>query len=94
METWTLKNGYIVFKKKVLHFVHININSLLLKINELRYLAKSSNASIVGIIETKLDNSISSSENEIEGYDLLRLDQSPRRGGVACYIKRSLAYNY
>ena len=94
METWTLKNGYIVFKKKVLHFVHININSLLLKINELRYLAKSSNATIVGIIETKLDNSISSSENEIEGYDLLRLDQSPRRGGVACYIKRSLAYNY
>ena len=57
METWTLKNGYIVFKKKGLHFVHISINSLLPKINELRYLTKLSNASIVGIIETKLDNS-------------------------------------
>ena len=53
-----------------------------------------SNASIVGIGETKLDDSISSSEIEIEGYDLLRLDQSRRGGGVACYIKRSLAYNY
>ena len=52
------------------------------------------NASIVGIGETKLDDSISSSEIEIEGYGLLRLDRSRRGGGVACYIKRSLAYNY
>ena len=36
---------------------------------------------------------ILSSEIEIEGYDLLRLDPSHRGGGVACYIKRSLAYN-
>ena len=42
--------------------------------------------------ETKLDNSISSSEIEIEGY--LRLDRFRRGGGVVCYIKKSLAYNY
>ena len=53
-----------------------------------------SNAAIVGIGETKLDDSISSSEIEIKGYDLLRLDQSHRGGSVACYIKKSLAYNY
>ena len=53
-----------------------------------------SNTSVVGISETKLDNSISSSKIEIEGYDLLRLDQSRREGGVACYIKKSLAYIY
>ena len=82
------------FKKKGLHFVHININSLLPKIDELQYLTKLSNASIVGIGETKLDDSISSSEIEIEGYDLLRLDQSRRGSGVACYIKKSLAYSY
>ena len=82
---------WAVFKKKGLHFVHININSLLPKIDELRYLTKLSNASIVGIGETKLDDSISSSEIEIEGYDLLRLDRSLRGGGVACYIKKSLA---
>ena len=85
---------WAVFKKKGLHFVHININSLLPKIDELRYLVKLPNASIVGIGETKLDDSISSSEIEIEGYGLLRLDRSRRGGGVACYIKRSLAYNY
>ena len=53
-----------------------------------------SNASIVGIGETKLDDSISSSVIEIEGYYLLRFDRSRRGGGVACYIKKSLAYNY
>ena len=53
-----------------------------------------SNASVVGIGETELDDSISSSEIEFEGYDLLKLDRSRRGGGVACYIKRSLAYNY
>ena len=52
-----------------------------------------SNASIVGIGETKFDVSISSSKIEIEGYDLLRLDRSRRGGGVACYIKKSSAYN-
>ena len=53
-----------------------------------------SNASIVGIGETKLDDSVSSNEIEIEGYDLLRFDRSRKGGSVACYIRRSLAYNY
>ena len=46
------------------------------------------------LLKLNLTTIFSSSENEIEGYDLLRLDQSPRRCGVACYIKRPLAYNY
>ena len=46
-----------IFKKKGLHFFHININSLLLKIDELRYLTKLSNASTTGIGETKLGDS-------------------------------------
>ena len=31
---------------------------------------------------------------EVDGYDLVRLDQLRRGGGVACYIKSSIAYNY
>ena len=52
---------WAVFKKKWPHLVHATINSILPKIDELRYLTKLSNASIAGIGETKLDNSISSS---------------------------------
>ena len=80
------------FKKKGLHFIHININSLLPKIDEIRHMTKITNAATVGIGETKLGKSILSSEIDIEGFDLLRLDRS-RRGGVACYVKKSLAYN-
>ena len=57
-------------------------------------MTKTTDASVVGISETKLDNSVSSSEIEIEGYDLLRLDWSRRGGGVACHVKKLLAYNY
>ena len=82
------------FKKKGLYFIHININSLLPKIDEIRHMTKITNAAIVGIGETKLGESILSSEIDIEGYDLLGLDRSRRSGGVACYVKKSLAYNY
>ena len=70
------------------------MNSLLPKIGELRHLTKTADASVVGISETKLDNSISPSEIEIEGYDLLKLDRSRRGRGVSCYVKKGLAYNY
>ena len=42
-----------VFTRKGLHFIHLNINGLLPKIDELRYIAKNSNAAVIGISETK-----------------------------------------
>ena len=68
--------------------------SLLPKNDEVRYIANITNASIIGISETKLDETILSSELEVDGYDLVRLDQSRRSGGVACYIKSWVAYSY
>ena len=56
------------FTKKGLHFIHININ--IPKIDEIRHMTKITNAAIVGIGETKLDESILSSEIDIEDYDL------------------------
>ena len=82
------------FKKKGLHFVHININNLLPKIDELRHLTKTTDVSVVGISETKFDNSVSSGEFEIEGHNLLRFDRSWRGGGVACYVNKFLEHNY
>ena len=67
-------NCYIahdIFKqKKGLHIFHLNINSLLPKTDEFRFIAKQSNASIIGINESKLDSSISYSELDIEDQDL------------------------
>ena len=77
-----------------MHFIHIYINSLLPKIDEVRYIANITNASIIGICKTKLDKTIWSSELEVDGYDLVRFDQSRIGGGVASYIKSSVAYSY
>ena len=67
---------WTVFKKRGLHFVHININSFLPKINELRYIAKLSEAAVTGISKSELDDSVLSSEIQIENYDLINFDRS------------------
>ena len=83
-----------IFLKKGLHILHLNINSLLPKIDEIRFIAKQSNHYIIGISESKLDLSILNSELDIDEYDLIRLDHSRKGGGVACYIRKSLSYNH
>ena len=82
-----------IFQKRGMHFIHLNINSLLPKIDEIRYVAKLTNATVIGLSETKLDNTVLSSELEIEGYDLVRSDRSRRGGGVAYFVKNSILYN-
>ena len=82
-----------IFRKRGLHFIHLNINSLLLKIDEVRNIAKVSGASVIGVSESKLDNSILNEELNIQGYDLLRCDRNRHGGGVACYIKQNICYN-
>ena len=49
------RNEWDVFNKRGMHFIHININSLLPKIDEVCYIANITNPSIIGISETKLD---------------------------------------
>ena len=44
--------------KKVLHFLHININSLLSKKAEIRYTANKTKAAVIGITESKLDHTV------------------------------------
>ena len=73
--------------------MHISINSLLPKIDELWYIAKLSEATVIGISESKLDDSVLSSEIQIENYELLRSDSNRHGGGVACFIRNDLFYN-
>ena len=84
---------WAVFKKIGLHFVHINVNSLLPKTDELRYIAKLSEAAVIDISESKLDDSVLSSEIQIENYDLIRSDRNRHGGGVACFIRSDFSYN-
>ena len=81
------------FVKKGLHFIHVNINSLLPKIDELRSIAQKSNAAVIGITESKLDESVLNSEIHIDNYSLIRCDRNRHGGGVACYVRDDINYN-
>ena len=80
-----------VFKYKGLHFGHLNVNSLFSKIEELRTPAINTNIPVLGITETKLDNTVSNEELKIDAYN--RQKETKNGGGVACCIKNNIAHN-
>ena len=45
-----------IFNKHGLHMIHLNINSVLSKTDELRVIGKKSKAAVIGVTESKLDN--------------------------------------
>ena len=80
------------FKIKGPHLLHLNVNSLLPIIDELRYIAKLSNAAMIEITESKLDDCILDSEIQTDNYQILRCDKNRKGGGVACYVSNKLSY--
>ena len=64
-KTWS------IFKKRGLHFIHLNINSLPSEIEELRQIAKDTNSAVTGLSERKLDKTIFDSEISIPNYRLI-----------------------
>ena len=63
------------------------------KIDEFRNIAKLSNAAVIGISESKLDDSILPSEIHIDNYNTLCCDRNRHGGGVVCYTRNDLSYD-
>ena len=80
------------FSNRGLHLIHLNINSLLPKIDELRDIAKRTKAAVIGISESKLDSTVLDPEIYIDNYEILRFDRNRHGGGVACYIRSDISY--
>ena len=80
-----------ISETKGLHLMYLKINSILPKIDELRYIARANNGAVIGISESKLDKSITNSEIIIDNHDL-RWYQNRNGGGVACYIRKDSSY--
>ena len=70
-----------------MHISHLNMSSLLPKVDYTGFIAKHSNASIMGIIKSKQDSSILNSKTDIKGCDLIKVN-CLRRGGV---VRKSLS---
>ena len=69
---------------------------MLSKIEELRYIAKSTNAAVIGICKSKLDASVLEQEISLDNYKILRCYRNRHGEGVACYVcyvRNDLNYN-
>ncbi|XP_045107676.1 uncharacterized protein LOC123515047 [Portunus trituberculatus] len=84
---------YESFNNKGLHIIHINSRSLMNKLEEVRLLALKTNAAVMCISETWLDDSVTNNEIEISGYQVIRKDRNRNGGGVCMYIKSCLTFN-
>ena len=86
-------NGVFLIQGGGVHVIHLNVNSLLPKIGELRNIAKLSNAAVICISEPKLDDFVLSSEIRIDNWNILHCDQNKQGGGVFCCIRNDLSYD-
>ena len=81
------------FENRGLLFLHLNINSILPKLDELKTIAGNTEAAIIGITESRVDSSISISNAEIPGYCILRCDRNRNGGGLAYFVRQDLCFN-
>lgn len=70
--------------------MHLNINSLLLKIDDLRQMTWLSNAAAIGNSKLKLGKCITILERRVDNYDVLRCDRNRNRGWISSYIRNDL----
>ena len=47
-------NEWNVFRSKAIHLVHLNLDSLLRKLDEIHYIAERTKAAVIGITESTL----------------------------------------
>ena len=66
--------------------MHLNIDSLLPKTDDLRHMTTLSNGAVIGNSKLKLDKSITILERRTDNCDVLRCDQNRSRSGIACYM--------
>ena len=64
---------------------------MLSKIEELRFIAKSTDAAVIGNYESKLHASVLAQKISTNNYKILHCDNNRHGGGVACYIRNDLS---
>ena len=73
--------------------MHLNVRSLISKISELRYIAVKTNAAVICLSETWLDDSITDGEISIDGYCLVTRDRNRSGRGVCMYIRNDISFS-
>ena len=84
---------YECFKRKGLHFLHINARSLPSKLSEIRLIAQQTRVTAICISESWLDSTVTDAEIMVDGYNIIRNDRNRHGGGVCMYIRSDLDFN-
>ena len=74
--------------------VHLNINSLQNKLDELKAINEKLKASIIILTETKIDGTYPNSLFCMTNYRLFRNDRTKGGGGVMAYVKAGIAVRH
>ena len=72
------------FENKGLHFLHLNINSSLPKLDELKMIAGNTKAPIISI--TELTITVVKLKFKVTAF----FDRNGSGGGVACYVRQNV----
>ena len=81
------------FNARGLSVVHLNVRSLLGKMDQLRLLCQRNGVDIMTLSETWLIKGIDDGEIELPGYSIIRRDRGERiGGGVIIYIRDGLVF--
>ena len=63
------------------------------KVDEVRTLAAMSNAAVIGVSETWLDEAINDGDVTVPGYSISRNDRNRQGGGVCLFVREDITYN-
>ena len=78
---------------KGLHLLHSNVRSLLPKLPDVRLLLSQTKATVFAVSETWLDSTVTDGEVSVPGFNIVRRDRNRNGGGVAIFIRDSIAFN-
>jgi len=70
--------------------LHLNVNSLQNKLEEVKILIDDFKAQVVFLTEIKTDSSYPNSQFKLEGYNMYRNDRAKGGGGVMAYFSSKL----
>lgn len=70
--------------------IHLNINSLQNKFDELKILNETLKAHVLVISETKIDSSYPNKQFALDGYNMYRKDRAKGGGGLIAYFASSI----
>ena len=82
-----------LFKTCGLYFRHLNVNSLLPTVDELKEILNYTKPAILGIPQSKLNSYVTDTEINIDDYSIVRNDRNRNGEVAACYIRNNLCFN-